>query len=340
MIKHIRIEDYKCLHNESLDIKPLTIITGVNSAGKSSLIQSVLLPIRHSGKNGQVLLANIVNLAFDVIRNKYYNAKNVRISIGIDGVNVTYQGTNEISLVFLPTEEDGGLPVDIEQNLYYLSANRIGAELHSRISPQFKIGVAGEYVLGSFEKEKSNPLMPELIKDDSSYTLSTQVNYWLTYILGIQMELQTERRLDDVVEVQYKSDGLGNISPFQLGAGVSYLTKILVMCLRADKNDIILIENPEIHLHPASQARIGEFLTFVANAGIQVIIETHCEHLINKVGYEIYKKRFSKENVTILYKEGIQTPFMTIDFKEDGKFTRDFPEGFFDVTMAEIFEMA
>ena len=44
--------------------------------------------------------------------------------------------------------------------------------------------------------------MPELIKDDSSYTLSAQVNYWLSYILDIPTELQTERRLDDVVEVQ------------------------------------------------------------------------------------------------------------------------------------------
>ena len=259
MIKHIQIKDYKCLHDENLEIKPFTIVTGVNSAGKSSLIQSVLLPVRRIGKNGQILLDTIVNLTFDTIRNKYYNAKSVRVDIDIDNVHISYHGTNELSLVFLPSEEDAGMPIDIEQNLYYLSANRIGAELHSKISPQFKVGVVGEYIVGSFEKEKSNPLMPELIKDDSSYTLSAQVNYWLSYILDIPTELQTERRLDDVVEVQYKSDGLGNISPFQLGAGVSYLTKMLIMCLRAKKNDVILIENPEIHLHPARQRLVNSW---------------------------------------------------------------------------------
>ena len=300
MIKHIQIKDYKCLHDENLEIKPFTIVTGVNSAGKSSLIQSVLLPVRRIGKNGQILLDTIVNLTFDTIRNKYYNAKSVRVDIDIDNVHISYHGTNELSLVFLPKEEDASMPIDIEQN---------------------------------------NPLMPELIKDDSSYTLSAQVNYWLSYILDIPTELQTERRLDDVVEVQYKSDGLGNISPFQLGAGVSYLTKMLIMCLRAKKNDVILIENPEIHLHPASQAKVGEFLAFIVRAGIQVIIETHCEHLIYKVGYEIYKKRFLKDDVTILYKEGIQNPFIVLGFKEDGKFTRDFPEGFFDATLAELLEM-
>ncbi|MDB8885959.1 AAA family ATPase [Parabacteroides merdae] len=177
MIKHIQIKDYKCLHDENLEIKPFTIVTGVNSAGKSSLIQSVLLPVRRIGKNGQILLDTIVNLTFDTIRNKYYNAKSVRVDIDIDNVHISYHGTNGLSLVFLPSEEDASMPIDIEQNLYYLSANRIGAELHSKISPQFKVGVVGEYIVGSFEKEKSNPLMPELIKDDSSYTLSAQVNY-------------------------------------------------------------------------------------------------------------------------------------------------------------------
>ena len=81
MIKHIQIKDYKCLHDENLEIKPFTIVTGVNSAGKSSLIQSVLLPVRRIGKNGQILLDTIVNLTFDTIRNKYYNAKSVRVSI-------------------------------------------------------------------------------------------------------------------------------------------------------------------------------------------------------------------------------------------------------------------
>jgi hypothetical protein len=55
--------------------------------------------------------------------------------------------------------------------------------------------------------------------------------------------------------------------------------------------------------------------------------------------YEIYKKRFLKDDVTILYKEGIQNPFIVLGFKEDGKFTRDFPEGFFDATLAELLEM-
>ena len=93
-----------------------------------------------------------------------------------------------------------------------------------------------------------------------------------------------------------------------------------------------------IFIRPARQRLVNSW-PLLLEPVIQVIIETHCEHLIYKVGYEIYKKRFLKDDVTILYKEGIQNPFIVLGFKEDGKFTRDFPEGFFDATLAELLEM-
>lgn len=332
MINKVSISAYKCLYNEHLEFKPLTIITGLNSTGKSSLIQSILFPIAMKGTNGRGLLNQMTVFSFDAIRNRYLNIKEVKASYWVGRNEVAYSWAGEKAEISEPV-------LDIEHNLYYLSANRIGAEQHSKVSPLYKVGVNGEYLLGTFEVEKSKSLMSELIKDDSSFTLSTQVNYWLSHIVGISLELQTDKRLDDVVEVQYKSDGLSNLSPLQMGAGISYLAKIVIMCLRASKGDVLLIENPEIHLHPGSQARVGEFLAFIANSGIQVIVETHCEHLIHRIGYEIYKKRFSNQDVAILYKGAVQTPFEVIGFQSDGKFSTDFPEGFFDATLTELLEM-
>jgi len=335
MIQNIKISDYKCLYREDLNFKPLTIITGLNSTGKSSLIQSILLPVKEYGKNRN-MLESIMDSAFECIRNKYKNAKEVRIEVQLDhiGINFSiYDGGHEFEY------PDDGFPLEMEENLYYLSANRIGAERYSKISPHYKVGINGEYLFGTYETEKSKALVYELIKDDASLTLSNQLKYWLTYITGISTELQTTKSVGNDVEILFKSDDLNNLSPFQLGAGVSYLTKILIMCLRAKKGDVLIIENPEIHLHPDSQAKVGEFLAFIANAGIQLIIETHCEHLIYKVGYEIYKKRFSSDKVVIFYKGGIQTPFEEIQFKENGKFANDFPEGFFDATLTELLEM-
>lgn len=333
MINKIDISDFKCLHNEHLDFKPLTIITGLNSAGKSSLIQA-LLSLNSIAKNGQ-LLRDVISNSFDVVKNKYTNTKRVQITL-------TYNKDIYEYILQPSPHRSNASPITslvLEENLYYLSSNRVGAEQFAKISPNYKVGINGEYLWGTFENEKSNALAEDLVKDENSFTLSMQLNYWLNYITGIKLELQTEKRMDESVEVKYKSDGLGDISPFQLGSGVNYLAKILIMCLRANKGDVLIIENPEIHLHPASQAKLGEFFTFIAKAGIQLIIETHCEHLMHKVGYEIYKKRYDAKDVVIFYKRGIRKSFEKIEYKANGNFKTEFPEGFFDATIDEVLEM-
>ena len=114
--------------------------------------------------------------------------------------------------------------------------------------------------------------------------------------------------------------------------------------MSAKKGNIIIIENPEIHLHPKSQARLGEFFAFIASKGIQLIIETHNDHILNKVAYEIFKGNLSKDDVIIHY---FSLPYKkrTLYFNDKGNFVNkqgketQFPEGFFDATLKEIFEI-
>ena len=58
---------------------------------------------------------------------------------------------------------------------------------------------------------------------------------------------------------------------------------IVVAALSADRDGLLLIENPEVHLHPAGQAAMGKFLTEVAAAGVQVLLETHSDHVLNGI---------------------------------------------------------
>ena len=111
------------------------------------------------------------------------------------------------------------------------------------------------------------------------------------------------------------------------------------MCLRAHKGDVLMIENPEIHLHPAAQSRLGEFFAFIANAGIQLIIETHCEHLLDKIQYCIHKQRFDHQKGVLYYKDQIEQPFTKIEYLPTGQYATEFPEGFFDATMNDLMEM-
>lgn len=335
MIQQITINNFKGIESESLDIKPLTLLTGLNSTGKSTCFQAILASLYYNnGANANVMLSSF-DFSFESIRNRNNNAKKISIDIK--------QETDNSLIVDLYPEEislNSSDKIDLEESVYYLSANRLAYSPDMEaVSPKYKVGVQGEFLFGTFEAEKSNPLDTLLIKDKNSETLSAQLNWWLTYILGIKFEMQTEKVTSNRVKVIYKSNDLPNLSPQQLGVGVSYLAKILIMCLRAKRGDVLMIENPEIHLHPAAQSRLGEFFAFIVNAGIQVLIETHCENLINRIQYEVYKNHIKHTDTILYYKGGITDPFQRLDFLSNGKFNRDFPEGFFDATLDEMLEM-
>lgn len=336
MIRQITINNFRGIESEVLDIKPLTLLTGLNSTGKSTCFQAILTSLYYNnGTNANIMLSSF-DFSFATNRNRNVNAKSSYIEVVCDnGESFETEMLGEYKVVSKKITE-----VDLEDSFYYLSANRLAFNQDMEtVSPKYKVGVQGEYIFGSFEAEKSKSLDVKLVKDKNSETLSAQLNWWLTYILGIKFELETEKITSNRVKVIYKSNNLPNLAPQQLGVGVSYLAKILITCLRAKNGDTLMLENPEIHLHPAAQSRLGEFFVFITNAGIQLLIETHCENLLNKIQYEVYKNHINHTDAVLYYKGGITDSFQRLDFMSNGKFNAEFPEGFFDATLVEMLEM-
>lgn len=337
MISHLHIENYKCIDNADLNIKPLTIVTGLNSTGKSTLIQSILLPECYGSFDPSILG---LSTKYDMIRSRYLGGKKsviVRLELvdGKEGKSLVLDPDDNSKIEMgekVPSLFD-------DKGLYYLSANRTIADTEKVTYGKIMVVPDGRNLFSVFDMEKSNTVIEELRKYEESYTLQSQVNYWLTYITGQKLEVTTEKPLDDLVVIKYTSDGLNNISPSNLGTGVTHLAKVLIACLRAKQGNVILVENPEIHLHPSAQAKLGEFFAYVANAGIQIIIETHCEHLINRVQYAVYNHEIKHDDIIILYKGNVTDPFKEIPLQNNGHFNVPFPEGFFDATLSELIEM-
>ena len=228
MIQELTISGLKNIKHEKMALKPLTLLTGLNSTGKSSVLQAILLVNKATTKSGQLHLSQLLS-SFSTLRNIYENAKEIEIRLDIDGTIVGYKLSEK------EEEENmtGCAGLEIEKNLFYLSANRVGAENLASMSSVTVCGVDGNYLLGTFEREKSKALISALVKDESSFTLAAQLNYWQSYILGLKLELKTEKRNEQIVEVKYNSDNIPGILPTQLGAGVSYLAKVLILCLRS-----------------------------------------------------------------------------------------------------------
>lgn len=333
MITSVCINNYKCIENAEFQLKPLTIVTGLNSTGKSTFLQSILLPQMPSMNN------KIGNLSadFDVAKCKFIKKDRIKIKVDYDNGDFS---TAEISANEQTFENTSG-QISYGKGLYYLAANRnIGNSIVVRPFVDGRVDVSDG--LGSFVvyvEEKANQVEPALRRYEESDTLQAQVNYWLAYITGQSVELTADKVTEELMVLKFKSDGIPNILPSNMGTGVSFLAEVLITCLRAKSGDVVLIENPEIHLHPAAQAKIGEFLAFVANAGVQLVIETHCEHLINRVQYAVYKQELEHDQVVIYYKSTATTPFEKLELQRGGMYKTNFPKGFYDATLDEMSEM-
>lgn len=349
MLETLRIQGFKSIDEQTFELKPLTVLTGLNSSGKSSVIQALLLLSSSLSKSTE-LNSYIKKFSdFNEVRNKYTNAKLVNIFADEAEshfriiYNMYPKNEQGLSTDFEVTSDWNTL--EFETNLHYISSNRIGQEDIASFDNSIKFGIDGKYAFSYFEQYKDKKVEDNLLANKTHNTLDAQLSYWLEYILGIELRVVTQKITQSNVKVVFNSESLESISPFNLGAGNSYLAKILIIGLACKPNNIFIVENPEIHLHPKAQSKLADFFVFLVNAGVQVVIETHSEHFINKLRYNTYKKKIKAEDTNIYYKPSTKEKFINIKIDNNGHFTdkdgqkTEFPQSFFDATLSELLEM-
>jgi len=347
VLKNVKISGFKVFEEEEFEFRNLTILTGENSSGKSSLIQALLFLGNPLGLIGTNFNQDLHEYLRSLGQNELFN-KNGYKKIEIKANNLSQKWIKkDTSLSTQIGEFSYPNFLSYPENLIYLNAEKHRLKQVSQFVENLTgrfFGLYGDLVANYFYHNKRKKIEEFLIKDETSYTLESQVNYWFRKITGIEeLSIEVEKITPTFVKNIFKINDT-EFLPENLGTGLSHLFAILVICLSAKKDNIIILENPEIHLHPKAQAKLGEFFAFIASKGIQLIIETHNDHILNKIAYEIYKNHISKEDVIIHY---FSLPYekTTIYFNDRGSFVNEkneniqFPEGFFDATLKEIFEI-
>jgi predicted ATPase len=120
-----------------------------------------------------------------------------------------------------------------------------------------------------------------------------------------------------------------------VGFGLTYVLPVITALLSADPGSLVIIENPEAHLHPRGQVRMGELMALASSAGVQVITETHSDHVLNGIRLAVHSGRLAPNRVRLLYfgrevdKSGIKARIFQPEIDADGRID-DWPEGFFD----------
>jgi len=146
------------------------------------------------------------------------------------------------------------------------------------------VGSNGENAVSLLYMDGDSNVLPNLALPGFVPTRRGQVEAWMQeFFPGFRMEIAPVLRANTVTLGLKISDADDFQRPSHVGFGLTQVLPIIIAALSAEKGDIILIENPEVHLHPAGQSKMGAFLAKIASTGVQIILETHSDHLLNGI---------------------------------------------------------
>lgn len=346
MIKAARLQNFKSFLDTSIPMRNLTLLTGLNSSGKSTLMQALRMYNQASNQQSPFLAGHG---GFDEIRSKFSsNTSNINITLDFED----HQEALIISQQEVTKPEK--CPVFL-----YVGADRLGPQPNLPLAPNLQnspnIGEKGEYVLGFIQNLiEQNYLLPkELLQENSvSQTFEQVLQDWLAEITpGVTFRAEHFKQADTA---HAQIDGY---RPTNVGFGLSYTLPIIAAALgvvaspaSSDNNEfwvdkweqqkdnngvLLLIENPEAHLHPKGQTAMGRLLALCANQGVQIVVETHSEHVMDGIRIAIKQGLISHTKVNFHYfskdQQGlshVKTPQLDANAKLD-----IWPEGFFDQTL-------
>lgn len=234
--------------------------------------------------------------------------------------------------------------------IHYVSADRMGPKNYyeSTTLGHFEcVGANGEdtvNILYHKGDEQINSKLFELyckhfdiIPEETSKTIEDHTNFWMDKIFdGAKIKVESIKG-EDLLKLRISSEKGGiSFKPTNVGYGFSYSLPIIVSGLIAKPGEILIIENPEAHLHPYAQSIIAKFLSLVSKTGVQVFIESHSDHILNGLRIEVYDQVIKNEDLNVLYFDNdLDSIYTKIEIDSEGG-VLNWPEKFFDQATKDL----
>ena len=381
MLARIDLHHFKCFDRLKLPLKPLTLLSGPNASGKSSVMQALALlhqtMCEHEWSSRLMLNGGAIRLGTAAAMiDELHGRQELEISL-VESDDAWYawefEGErNDMSLAvrsiqgetsagkkweWKPGKDrdlfrllpyaDSAIGTEVHSNsltsrlrrLAYLTAERLGPREHYMLEdPEFApvVGPQGENAISILHSGSDMSVLDGLAVEGVPPTLSRQVEERMRHFFpGCEQEIKQINRTNAVTLGIRMSDGTGFHRPTNAGFGLTQALPIIVAGLSVGKGDLLLIENPEGHLHPAGQAKMGVFLAEVAAAGVQVLLETHSDHVLNGIRRAVKGGVLACEDTALYFfrprrkdsdgEPQVQSMLMNADGNIDS-----WPDGFFD----------
>lgn len=363
MIKNLRLKNFKCFEELEMDLRNVNVFTGVNGMGKSTIIQSLLLleqsKQEKKGEAGLYLNGQYINLgnSQDIV---YDKAQDEQLEVSfttIDGKRCDNIYTFKQDMDFLPMISATNNKEKIEEKRFvYISAYRIKPQerytvINEKDLEERNFGNNGEYALQYLsvygDEVVKNKCVIEPYTRDGGDSLINQTRLWMNRVspgvspqIKVMMETRSSELTFDFIEGRERSNSYKSIN---VGFGITYVLPVVVALLTAEEGDVIVIENPEAHIHPAGQRMLGELIARTGAGGAQIFVETHSEHVVNGIRIAVKNQQISKDKVQVdfFYKDendGYKHTYQCLKVTETGKMS-SWPKGFFDEWEKSLMEL-
>ena len=367
MITALHIKNFKSHRDTPLSLANLTILAGANGVGKSSVLQTLLLLRqsyqKHRLNEGLDLNQPLcgIGTAKDAL---YQYADNETITFEIETTaeeRLAWQFTprdQDLAETFIkatqtPTAADLSAFSLFTNDFQYLSAARLApqggyrkddyvVEQQRQLSYEKGQGEFTAHFLNYYGKRKKIKFENLKHPQTDVKSLQDQTTAWEREICqNINIHVH---KLGNGFEIKYSFNRQGGEFPTDefraenVGFGVTYALPIIVAILSAEKDSLLLFENPEAHLSPHGQSRLAELMALAAQNGVQIIAETHSDHIINGTlvaakNYQDTGRGIAHDKVKIYQFDRDEATHATqaidIPVSEDGRILRP-PKGFFD----------
>lgn len=367
MLTRIDLRHFKCFEVLKLPLAPLTLLSGANASGKSSVMHALVLLHQtmreHEWSMRLMLNGATVQLGTvaDVI-SQLHGRRSCEIALLDDKTQYEWEFTGERAQMsmsvkrtcingdeeikpkslryLLPMSHAGNSLPERLRSLTYLTAERLGPrETYPLDDPQLTpvVGSTGEHAISVLYSGRDAHVLESLVLQNRPSTRFPQVEARMQqFFPGCKLEFDRVTRANAVTLGIRTSSDTDFHRPIHTGFGLTQILPIIVAALSSSRNGLLLIENPEVHLHPTGQVAMGRFLAEVAIAGVQVILETHSDHVLNgirravkeriltpdKVALHFFRSRIEEELTSTVQ---VQSPSLDANGNIDS-----WPEGFFD----------
>ena len=378
-LTRVKISNFKVLKEVDLKLSNLTLLTGTNSSGKSTFIQSLLLIAQNKELINRLTTLRIINkhgskgntLAKDFLRATGGSVVNLNYSlVKLGGAkDIFHQDSYKEDIEFyfycdrqavkFNVEADSlHLSMKVESDkssdrvmwsgfpdyLHYLHTDRIQPQNTYNLSnasiSNDMLGIHGEYTAHFLDVNRHKDLKVKSLQHPDATTLQLleNVSLWLGEISkGVEVKAKIYKEIQKAslsFQYTYGDTTSNEYSPLNVGFGLTYVLPIIVALLKSSTGDLLVIENPESHLHPQGQAKIATMCALAAEAGVQIVVESHSDHFLNALRVATKQGKIQPEKSLIHYftknHEQLAAEIHSLTIDAEGRINEDWPEGFFD----------